>query len=123
MSTDPDMKQVDEAADEISEADADTTERGRWFARAYLVGLVVLIVGGLSALLYIGVLDVDLSLTAEANVGWILEYVVGGVGLLLVAFTAFMVIKAVGGNLIASVIRGGARLADAYQLPENRDEG
>jgi hypothetical protein len=121
MSTDPDIDQVDEAADEISGATAGTTEAGRWFARAYVVGLLVLVVGGFSGLLYLGVLDLSVSLTAEVTVGWVVEYIVAGMGLLLVAFTAFMVVKAAGGNLVASVIRGGARLADAYSLPENQD--
>lgn len=118
MTDDDNVKAADEAADAIEDATDDDSPTERWFARGYVVGLIALAVGGLASLLYFDYIDVALTVSASVSVGWILEYLIAILAAIFVTFTALMVIKAVGGNLVAAAIRAVARIAHNYELPE-----
>jgi len=122
MSVDIDPDAADDAGDAIAEADEETTDRERWFARAYIVGLVVTLIVGTGLLVQLGFISGDVTLSADANVGWIIELAVAAIAAVIVLFTVGMGIKATGGGLVNAIISGIARMLDGYSLPDNDDE-
>jgi len=120
MSIDPgdiDTEQVDEGAEQIEEATEDVDSSLRTYAKAYwtalLLGIVLLGVGAY----FVGIIDPQIAVTAEVSIGYVVEYVVLGFGILFILFTAGMAVVIFPGTFTAGLIRGLARIADAYELP------
>jgi len=102
--------------EQLKNADENTTDRVRWFARLYLLALISLVILALGSLIYFDYITVALTLSGTINIAWIVEYVVLGLAGLLLLFTASMVVKAVGGSTVASVINVVRTVADNYQI-------
>lgn len=92
------------------------------FAYAYFVLLIIGIAGAFAASIWLGILDLDLQFTFQANLGWVLEYLAG---ILLVAFGLFtfvQVVRITGIGFIQGLISTIARIADSYELPQQNTE-
>lgn len=117
-----DFDQVDEAAERLDEAQQDVSRGLSWFARVYLVTLFATIVAGVVLLVYLGFVQFGFTFQATVDIGWLLEYLAIGLVALFLLWTGAMVLVALPGSFVAGTIRGIARIADAYELP-NRDDG
>lgn len=97
------------------------------FAYAYFVGLILLVVTGFSLALYLGIIELQASLSFQVDLGWVVEYLAA---ILLAAFALFtfvQIVRITGIGFIRGLIRAIARIADNYELPgeqrvQQRDE-
>lgn len=110
---------VDQAGEHLEEATEDVGRGLRWYAKAYLTVLFFGIVGFFVAALWVGFIDLNLTLTASVSVGWVVEYLIVAVAAVFVIWTAAMVLVALPGSFISGVVSAIARIADAYQMPDD----
>lgn len=117
-STDPkdvidnvDEQDIDQAADDIEEADVSRSQR--FTATAYLIGLFVTIGLALVAAVYFGYIDPSLTVTGEVSVGWVVEYLVAGIVAVFLLFTAAMVLVAIPVSISSAIIRFAAGIAES----------
>lgn len=108
---------LDEAADEIEQAEVSTGRRR--FAFIYLAVLFFGLLTAIGGFVYLGYVDLNITIGLDMEIGWIAEYFVVGVALLFLVFTGLMVMSAAGTSLTAGAIRAVARAADSYELPED----
>ena len=116
------QEQVDRAADNLGDA-ADSGGRTlRVYAALYLTVLFVGMAGAAAASVYFGFVSPSITVTAEVSVGWLLEYLAIGLVALFLVFTAAMVLLLLPGNFVSGTTRAIARIADAYEIPEEARE-
>lgn len=112
------IDQVDSGTEELEQAGEDITTRTRWFARLLLTSLMGIAIAGFTVAVHYDYFVFQFVLNAEVNVGWMVEYFVGGMMLLVILFIGTLVLVAMPFSFWSSVVSGAARIADAYQLPE-----
>ena len=117
MSDSDQIDAVDDAGEHMEQADEDVTRGQRWYAKAYLTALFAVIIAGLTAAVYFGIVQPEFIITAEASIGWVLEYLVMGVVALFLLWTAAMILIALPGSFVSGIMSAVARIADAYELP------
>ena len=118
MSSDEQIEQVDEAADELEQAGEDVGDRTVWFARGYIILLFLTIVGGAAAAVALGLVEVGTVVVGgEVQVGTAVEWLVRGLVALFLFFTAAAVLIALPFSFWGRLLSAGARIADAYELP------
>lgn len=118
---DTQIDQVDEAGEQLEDATEDVTHGTRWYARTYLTVLFGLLVAGVVASVHFGLLTPNLTVTATVDVGYLLEYLAVGVVAIFLLWTAAMVLVALPGEFLSGVLSAAARIADAYELPNNNE--
>jgi hypothetical protein len=120
MSTDQ-SDDLEEQVDDVEDPGGSKT-----YSYAYLTALFALIVGGLIASIYFGLVTPDVEVTATLQIGWILEYTVAGIVVLFFFWTFAQVANIVGMGFISGVVGVVARIAHNYQMPNppgGGDEG
>lgn len=113
------MEQVDEAAETLGDASNAGGSRIRFYAKLYLT---VLFGGALLSLVvavWTGIIDPSLSVSASVQIGWLVEYVLIGFAALFFVWTASMLLIALPGAFVSGAVSAIARIADAYELPNN----
>lgn len=106
-----DEQDIDQAADDIEEADV---SRGQRFtATAYLIGLFATIGLALVAAVYFGYIDPSLTVTGEVSIGWVVEYLVAGIVAVFLLFTGAMVLVAIPVSISSAIIRFAAGIAES----------
>jgi hypothetical protein len=93
------------------------------YSYAYLTVLFAVIVAGLAASIYLGIVTPDVDVTATLSIGWILEYTVAGIVVLFFFWTAAQIANVVGMSFVGGTIGLVARIADNYELPNQADAG
>jgi hypothetical protein len=119
MSSDDQIEQVDEAADELEQAGEDVGQRTVWFARGYLVLLFagIALAGGAAVVggyVEVGTFVVGGEVEAGAAITWLIR----GFVFLFLVFTGAAVLISLPFSFWSRILSTGARLADAYELPE-----
>lgn len=120
MSTDQ-SDDLEEQVDDVEDPGGSKT-----YSYGYLTALFALIVGGLIASIYFGLVTPDVEVTATLQIGWILEYTVAGIVVLFFFWTFAQVANIVGMGFISGVVGVVARIAHNYQMPNppgGGDEG
>jgi len=107
--------------EQLESASENTTKEGRWFSRAYFLILFGLVIGLFVALFHFNYIALDLTITANPDISWILEVLAGAVAGLFILFSTAMLIKATGGKTIKALFSIIARIADNYELDDNID--
>jgi hypothetical protein len=107
------MSKVDDAVSQVTES----PKVSRRFARAYIVTLFVVVGGGLVVAYHLGIVQP----TASPDVTEAAEWLVKGLVLTFLLFTAAMLVRAVGLGFIKGVVRGAARMMDQYTLPDDEE--
>jgi len=105
-----------EVTDDLEEATKGQTDRSKWFARVYILSLIVSIIAGFIGFIHLGIIEINVTMNANLNIGWIIELLVFSLSVLLVLFTSGMVLKATGGKVLGAVISTIAKIADQYEL-------
>lgn len=90
------------------------------FAYAYFVILILGVIGGIAASIYSGLIQIQATFTFQANLGWVLEYLAGGLLVIFLLFTFVQVVRITGIGFIRGLINSLARIADSYELPPER---
>lgn len=122
MSSDSQIEQVDEAAEQLEEAGEDKTRAGVWFARSYLVLLVVLTLGTIGGAVYFGVVEVGpITVSGTVDAGQAATWLVQGLVILFLGFTAAAVLWSFPFSFWSRLLSTVARIADAYELPSRVD--
>jgi len=114
----------DDTADDIQDDVEGIDDPGgsKTYSYAYLSALFAVIVVGLAASIYAGLVTPDVEVTATLSIGWILEYTVAGLVALFFLWTFAQVANIVGMGFIGGVVGVIARIAHNYELP-NADGG
>lgn len=79
-------EEIDEAAEHLERSDEDVTSGQRQRAFWVLATFFSLAVISILAAVYVGMIDVHISLTLEANLSWVVEYTVAAIAGLGVLF-------------------------------------
>ena len=125
MSADIDPEAIDAAGDEIEAADENTTHTERWFARAFMLVLTLVVGVVLAALIYTGYVDLAAIVEDSSMIEWAVELVVVVAGTAVAVFIVSMLVKAVGGRFINRLGTGIAIAMDNFELgdSQNRRDG
>jgi len=125
MSADIDPEAIDAAGDEIEAADENTTRTERWFARAFMLVLTLVVGVVLAALIYTGYVDLAAIVEDSSMIEWAVELVVVVAGTAVAVFIVSMLVKAVGGRFINRLGTGIAIAMDNFELgdSQNRRDG
>jgi hypothetical protein len=94
---------IDEAGEQIEEASEETGSRTKWFARLYMIGLLLAILGAAWLLYSGGSLTPDVSPTASPDFTDEAELLGRGLVIIFLAFTAGWGLVALPGNYINAV--------------------
>ena len=126
MSPDPndvDTQALEDSADKLEDIDRDVSRGMRWYAKIYLTTLFAGIVAAAVAAIYFGILNLDLTVSAVFEIGWILEYVAIGIAAAFLFWTFAMIIVVLPGSFSAGLVRFAAGIAEAGQgNSEDRDD-
>jgi len=86
---------------EAEEADEDVTTRQRWWAYVQLATLFTIIAGTLAAAVWFDIIALSLTLSADASIGWVLEYLVAGIVAAFLIYVAMLLLIAAPGSIIS----------------------
>jgi uncharacterized membrane protein len=125
MSADIDPEAIDDAGDEIEAADEGTSRTERWFARAFMLVLTLVVGVVLAALIYTGYVDLAAIVEDSSMIEWAVELVVVVAGTAVAVFIVAMLVKAVGGAFLNRLGTGIAIAMDNFELgdSQNRRDG
>jgi hypothetical protein len=87
------------------------------FAYAYFVLIIVLVVGGFAASIWLGIVNLQATFTFQANLGWVLEYLAVVLLAAFALFTFVQVVRITGIGFIQGLMSTIARIAHNYELP------
>lgn len=118
---DVDGEQVEEAADSLEEMDDEVSRGLRTYARAYITGLFLLIIVSFGVAVYFDYITVAVNLTADASVGWLVEYLAIGVVGAFLFFTFAMTLISIPASFTAAVVRFAGGIVQAAE-GDNEDE-
>lgn len=116
---DVDGEEIQESADDLEEMDDEVSTGLRTYARAYVTGLFLLIVGAFAASVYLGFVNVTLNLTADVAVGWLVEYLAIGVAGAFLFFTFAMVLISIPASFTAALVRFAGGIVEAGQSDDD----
>ena len=91
------------------------------FAYAYFVLLIILVIGSLGASVYFGLIQIQATLTFQASLGWVMEYLAAGLVAVFLLFTFVQVVRITGIGFIQGLMGTIARIAHNYELPSPPD--
>ena len=100
----------------------------RWqliYSYAYLTLLALALLGAgylIWWLIAAGYIETDLAVSATADVGWVIEYLVAGVVLVFLIWTFIQIMKVTGVSFWNRVFDGLASIADSYERPGKEDD-
>jgi len=117
MSTDQ-SEDLEEQVDGIEDPGGSKT-----YSYAYLTALFAVIVAGLAASVYFGLVTPDVEVTATLQIGWILDYAVAGIVGIFFFWTFAQVANIVGMGFVAGIVGVIARIAHNYELPNQGNDG
>lgn len=120
--TDDEMEQIDEAGEAVEEGVEGSGKGFKWYARLYITGFVLLLIGSLAGAIALDIIQPEIVVTATAEIGWIVEYVVAFLVAVFALWTVSMLLIALPGSFISGMISAIARIADAYELPSRNDD-
>jgi len=86
---------------ELEQADADVTDRQRWWAFAQLAALFGGILLSLAALVLLGIVDLSITATFDVSAGWILEYLLLGLVVAFLLYVAMLLLIAAPGSILS----------------------
>lgn len=89
------------------------------YAYVYLTALILTPIVALGVGVFVGLIDIDLMLSFNAELGFAVEWLVTGLVIVFLFWTAVQVIRVTGIRFVSRLISVGARIADNYQLPES----
>ena len=124
------MVDEEDAADAAAELDEENLEEvggGRWadlYSYAYLTALAAAVLGGIYLvyrLIQSGVIETDVSLSVNADLGWVVEWFLAAILLFVVLWTALQIINAAGVGFWNSVKNIIAEAADGYEKDRGGD--
>jgi hypothetical protein len=124
---DIDDEKVADAAAELDEKDLEEVGGGKWadfYSYAYLTALAAAVIGGVYAvyrLVRAGVIETDVSLSVNADIGWVVEWFLAGILLVVMFWTVLQVINAAGIGFINSLKNVIAEAADGYEKDRGGD--
>jgi hypothetical protein len=122
-----DEEDAAEAASELDEKDLDEVGGGRWadvYSYAYLTALALGLLGaayGIYRLARAGVIESDISVSVNANIGWVVEWFLAAILLIVVFWTVLQVVNAAGIGFINSLKNVIAEAADGYEKDRGGD--
>jgi hypothetical protein len=93
----------------------------RRFAYLWLTALVVVPVAGFVALVTFGFVSVDVTLQANADVAWVVEYTVAALAAIFVVFTFLQVARVAGVGFLNGLAEAVVTVVDNYERPSNRN--
>lgn len=111
MSDGVDGDDLDQAAEDIEDADISKTQR--FTATTYLIALFVTIGVAIVAAIWFDYIQLHIDATATVQVGWILEYLVAGIAAAFLVFTGAMVLVALPVSISAAIIRFAGGIAES----------
>lgn len=124
------MVDEEDAVDAASELDEENLEEvggGKWadlYSYAYLTAVAAAVIGGVYAvyrLVQSGVIETDVSLSVNADIGWVVEWFLAAILLIVVFWTVLQVINAAGIGFINSLKNVIAEAADGYEKDRGGD--
>jgi len=121
----PDPDDAVTVAEDLDEAELEELEGSRWevaYSYAYLTALALALLGGIYAvyrMVRAGYIDTDITVSVNANIGWVVEYLLAGIVLVILLWTVIQVLRATGVEFWNSILDSIASVADSY----NRDGG
>ncbi|AFH21985.1 hypothetical protein OSG_eHP14_00025 [environmental Halophage eHP-14] len=116
-----DQDTAEDIQTEAEQADEDVTKEQRWWAYLQLAVIFGIIAGGIALAIYLDVIALSLTLSADASVGWVLEYLVAGIVAAFLLYIAMLILIAAPGSIIslgASVAYG---IAESQGLIDDDD--
>ena len=122
-----DKEDAAEVASELDEEDLADMQGGKWadyYSYAYLTALAAAVLGGvymIYRLVRAGVIETDVSLSVNADLGWVVEYFIGAILLVVIVWTVLQVINAAGVGFWNSVKDIIAEAADGYEKDRGGD--
>jgi len=99
---------------------------GAWgltYAYLYITVLIAVLIGGAWYATRIGLINLEVTVTVNPNLGWVAEILTGGLVVLFLVWTFAQMVRVTGGGFITSVIETVASIADSYELPQSRRGG
>lgn len=113
---------VQDAAQELDEVDmGEIKETSKWervYSYAYLTGIAVLIASilyGVYDLVKSGVIETDVAVSLNANLGWVAEYAVLGLVILMLIWTVIQIMRITGTSFWNKLFDSIANVADSYE--------
>jgi len=116
-----DEETAEDIQDAADQADADVTDRQRWWAFAQLAAIFAIVALAIGLAIWLDVVALSLSVSAAVSIGWILEYLVLGFVAAFLIYLAMLLLIAAPGSLIslgASVAYG---IAESQGLVEDEN--
>jgi len=92
------------------------------FAYAWFVLLILVLIGGFGASIWLGIVNIQATFTFQASLGWVLEYLVAGLVAVFLLFTFVQVVRITGIGFIQGLMSTIARIAHNYELPQQNTE-
>lgn len=122
-----DKEDAAEVASELDEEALADMQGGKWadlYSYAYLTALAAAVLGGIYLvyrLIQSGVIKTDVSISVNANLGWVVEWFLAAILLFVVLWTALQIINAAGVGFWNSVKDIIAEAADGYEKDRGGD--
>lgn len=116
--TDEDIEQVDEAGEQLEEAEQNAPPVIRKFAIGYIATLVLIIIVGAVAMYQYGVVTPDISPTASPDFTKPIEEFVLWFSRLFLVFTAGMM-AVIAWPYLSGFLSAAVRLLDAFTIPDD----
>lgn len=107
---------IEEASQELQPLQ-DGSKWERWYAYGYFTMLLLAIVGAISGATWLGLLDLQVGFTFEANLGWVIEYLAGFLLLMFALWTFVQFVRVTGIGFVQGLAGAAARIAHNYEMP------
>lgn len=93
-----------------------------WYAYAYLTLLILGPIAALAVGVWTGLIDLDLTVTAEVALGTALTWLAQGVVVVFLLWTFIQLVRVTGIGFMRGLVSAAARIAHNYELPEEVPE-
>jgi hypothetical protein len=113
---------VQNAAQELDEVEmGELEQRSKWeliYSYGYLSVLLLAILGALYAVyrfVVSGVIETNISVSINANLGWVAEYAILGLVILFLIWTMIQILRVTGVSFWNKLFDSVANIADSYE--------
>jgi hypothetical protein len=113
---------VQEAASELDEVEmGELNQRSKWelvYSYGYLSALLLVVIGALYAVyrfLVSGVIETNIAVSINANLGWVAEYAILGLVILFLVWTSIQILRVTGVSFWNKLFDSIASIADSYE--------